>query len=48
MKNILKIRVNDIMRKYAVQKSITGLEMKKCRKRLGVSQKDFAELVNVS
>ena len=48
MKNILKIRVNDIMRKYAVQKSITGLEMKKCRKRLGVSQKEFAELVNVS
>ena len=36
------------MRKYAVQKSITGLEMKKCRKRLGVSQKEFAELVNVS
>ena len=48
MKNILKIRVNDIMRKYAVQKIITGLEMKKCRKRLGVSQKEFAELVNVS
>ena len=48
MKNILKKRVNDNMRKYAVQKSITGLEMKKCRKRLGVSQKEFAELVNVS
>mgnify|MGYP004468783103 FL=1 len=48
MKNILKIRVDDIMRKYAVQKSITGLEMKKCRKRLGVSQKEFAELANVS
>lgn len=48
MKNILKIRVVDIMRKYAVQKSITGLEIKKCRKRLGVSQKEFAELVNVS
>lgn len=36
------------MRKYAVQKNITGLEIKKCRKRLGVSQEEFAELANVS
>lgn len=48
IKNILKIRAVDIMRKYAVQKSITGLEIKKCRKRLGVSQEEFAELANVS
>ena len=36
------------MRKYAVKKSVTGLEIKKCRKRLGVSQEEFAELANVS
>jgi putative transcriptional regulator len=48
IKNILKIRAVDIMRKYAVQKNITGLEIKKCRKRLGVSQEEFAELANVS
>lgn len=28
----------DIMKKYAVKKSVTGLEIKKCRKKLGVSQ----------
>ena len=36
------------MKKYAVKKSVTGLEIKKCRKRLGVSQEEFAELANVS
>ena len=36
------------MKKYAVKKSVTGVEIKKCRKRLGVSQEEFAELANVS
>lgn len=44
MKNILKIRVNDIMRKYAVQKSITGLEMKSAAKGLGYPKKNLRNL----
>lgn len=36
------------MKNYAVKKSVTGKEIKKCREKIGVSQEEFAQLANVS
>lgn len=36
------------MKRYDLPKKVTGEEIKRCRKNLGLSQADFAELANVS
>lgn len=36
------------MSRYAFQNATTGLEIKECRKKLGLSQEEFADFVNVS
>ncbi|MEY8481975.1 helix-turn-helix domain-containing protein [Lachnospiraceae bacterium 48-21] len=36
------------MEKYALEHQVTGEEIRQCRKRLGLSQEDFARFANVS
>ena len=36
------------MRQYALEEKVTSEEIRQCRKRLGLTQEDFARFANVS